>query len=152
MIVINRTELRRKGFVLASVLLAVLVIAAMVAGVFFASTEATRMGVAAGDRQLALSAAESAIEATIADWDPAAARATGVGETRSTVGRDPGMPVAVYITRLDSALYWVLADAGPVRANSAIASRIGAFVRVRTVADGSASVDRISERWWSELF
>ena len=62
------------------------------------------------------------------------------------------MPVAVYITRLDSALYWVLAAAGPVRANSAIASRVGAFVRVRTVADGSASVDRISERWWSELF
>jgi hypothetical protein len=152
MIVIGRKELQREGFVLASVLLAVLLIAALVAGVFFASGEATRMGVAAGDRQLALSAAESAVEAVIGGWELSMARAIDIGETRSRVGSDAGMRVAVYITRVDSALYWVLADAGPPRAASAVASRIGAFVRVRTAADGSASVDRIGERWWSEIF
>ena len=152
MTVILREELRREGFILASVLLAMLLIAALVAGVFFASAEATRMGVASGDRQLAMSAAESAVEVAIASWDPPAANATDIGQTRSTVGSEAGMPVAVYITRVDSALYWILADAGPPRASSAIASRVGAFVRVRTLADGTASVERISERWWSELF
>ena len=152
MIVTKRRKRGRQGFMLASVLLAMLLIAALVAGVFFASAEASRMGIASGEKQAAMSAAESAVEVAIANWDPASVRAPGIGETRSTTGSEAGMPVAVYITRVDTALYWILADAGPPRVSSAIASRIGAFVSVKTAADGSVSIDRISERWWSELF
>jgi hypothetical protein len=152
MIVNTAKALGRRGFVLASALLALLLIAALVAGVFFASTEATRMGVAAADRQLALGAAESAIERTLRAWSPASPTVLGMGETRQSNDAEGEMPIAVYITRLDSVVYWIVADAGPAHPGSGIASRIGAFARVRRGVDGSIMVDRISERWWSELF
>lgn len=142
----------RNGFVLAAALLALLLIAALVAGVFFASTEATRMGAAAADRQLALSAGESEIERTIGGWNAAGARGAAIGGTLATSSGASGMPVAVFVTRIDSAVYWIVADAGPPHPGTVIGSRIGAFVRVRTTANGSTMVDRISERWWSELF
>ena len=152
MIVITGKELGRKGFVLASALLAVLLIAALVAGVFFASTEATHMGLAAADRQLALSAAESSIEGTIARWSAVDSAPGSIGEIRSASDVAGGMPVALYITRLDTAVYWIVDDAGPPRTGSSIGSRLGVLVTVRTSPDGSRSVDRISERWWSQIF
>jgi Tfp pilus assembly protein PilX len=142
----------RNGFVLAAALLALLLIAALVAGVFFASTEATRMGAAAADRQLALTAGESEIERTIAAWNAVDARAAVIGGTVASSGGASGIPVAVFVTRIDSAVYWIVADAGPPHPGTVMRSRIGAFVRVRTTADGSTTVDRIPERWWSELF
>ena len=91
------THASRRGFALAAALLALTLIAVLVAGVFFATMEETRVGAAVAERQLALSAAESAIEMIIA-------------------------------------------------------RRIGAVVSVKTALDGSITVDRVSERWWSELF
>jgi hypothetical protein len=151
--IVNTGKVRaRNGFVLAAALLALLLIAALVAGVFFASTEATRIGAAAADRQLALSAGESEIERTIAGWNAVDARAAAIGGTVASTNGASGMPVAVFVTRIDSAVYWIVADAGPPHPGTVLRSRIGAFVRVRRAADGSTSVDRIPERWWSELF
>lgn len=142
----------RHGFVLAAVLLALLLIAALVAGVVFASGEATRMGIAAGERQRVLAAAEAAVEGVIAGGATLGERQAGVGATMSLVAGDGDVPVAVYLTRLDSTLFWIVADAGPARAGSGISSRIGALMRLKIGADGSISATRISERWWSELF
>jgi len=47
---------RRNGFALAAALLALLLIAALVTGVFFAATEETHVGAASAERQLTLSA------------------------------------------------------------------------------------------------
>jgi len=152
MIVIEGTERGRKGFVLASALLALLLIAALVAGVFFASTEVTRMGVATADRQLALSAAESSIEGVIARWSAVDTPGMSIGEMRAASDAEGGVAVAVYITRLDTTVYWIVADAGPPRSGSFVGSRIGVLVAVKASPDGSRSMDRISERWWSEIF
>ncbi|HEY1952431.1 MAG TPA: hypothetical protein VGG76_06460 [Gemmatimonadaceae bacterium] len=141
----------RKGFVLASALLALLLIAALVAGVFFASTEVTRTGVAGVDGNLARMAAEASIERALAGWNFGVRSAAPVGQASSASDDAAGMPATVYITRLDSTVYWIVADAGPPRPQSVIRSRIGAFVRTRASADGSTTVDRIPERWWSEL-
>jgi Tfp pilus assembly protein PilX len=152
MIVNSAKEPERRGFILASAVFALLLIAALVAGVFFASTEATRMGVAAADRQFALFAAESAVEGAMVSWSSAGSRVVAIGQTLTTTDRVSGMPVSGYLTRVDSVLFWIVADAGPPHPGSGVRSRIGAFVRARTAADGSTSLDRISERWWSELF
>ena len=53
----------RKGFALAAALMALMLISALVASVFFAVLEETTIGAAAATKQLALSAAESAISA-----------------------------------------------------------------------------------------
>jgi type II secretory pathway pseudopilin PulG len=152
MIVITAKERNRSGFILASALLALLLIAALVAGVFYASSEATRMGAAAADRQLALGAAESAIERTLRAWNAASGSSLRIGASYQSDDAEAEMPVALYITRVDSVVYWIVADAGPPHPGSGIASRIGVFARWRRAADGSITVDRISERWWSELF
>jgi hypothetical protein len=143
---------RRDGFALAAALLALLLISALVTAVFFAATEETRIGAASARRQLALSAAESAIEMTIAGWNMDLATPIGVSGTRAAVIEGFEVPVAVHVTRLDSTLYWIVADAADSSSGSGVSRRIGVAVRVLIAPDHSISIDRISERSWSELF
>jgi len=140
------------GFALPASLLAVLLIAALIAGAFGAVTEETRMGAAAADRQHALMSAESALEIVIATQSASPRDSIDVGETRSRRVEGLDVPVVVYVTRLDSSLYWLVADAGDTSSRSGIARRIGFAVRAKTGPAGSMIIDRIAERGWSELF
>jgi hypothetical protein len=63
-----------------------------------------------------------------------------------------GAPVTVYITRLDSSLFWLVADAGGEISRSGVRRRIGVVVKTSPGADRSITIDRISDRAWSELF
>jgi len=143
---------RRNGFALAAALLALLLISGLVTAVFFAATEETRIGAASARRQLALSAAESAVEATIADWNVDSAAPIGVSGTRATAIEGFEVPVVVHVTRLDSTLYWIVADAADSSSGSGVSRRIGVAVRVLIAPDHSITIGRISERSWSELF
>jgi Tfp pilus assembly protein PilX len=142
----------RKGLALAAALLVLLLVSALVTGVFVAAAEETKLGVAAMERHLALSAAESAIEMTIARFRADTSAAIGVSGTIIIPIRDLDAPVVVYVTRLDTALYWIVADAGGSPAEAKASRRIGVLVRAVAGADRSITIDRISERWWSELF
>jgi len=143
---------RRDGFALAAALLALLLISALVTAVFFAATEETKIGAASAKHQLALSAAESAVAMTIADWNPAWSPQVGLGGTRVTAIEGFQVPVDVHVTRLDSTLYWMVADAADSFTGSGISRRIGVAIRVVIAPDHSIRIDRISERSWSELF
>src|ERR1700686_4683548 len=99
---------RRDGFALAASLLALLLISALVTAVFFAATEETRIGTALTRRQLAMSAAESAIEMTIAGWNEDRATPIGVSGTRASAIGGFDVPVVVHVTRFDSTLYWIV--------------------------------------------
>ena len=143
---------RRAGFALAAALLALLLISALVTGVFFAATEETRIGIASAERQLALSAAESAIEMTIAGWSVDSASPIAVNATRTVAVGGFGMPATVHITRLGATLYMIVADARAQSRESRVSRRIGVVVRVLQSAEDSMVIDRISERSWSELF
>ena len=142
----------RPGFALPAALLMILLIAALIAGAFSVTTEETRMGAAAADRQLALLTAESAVEIALTTLPTSLDAPIGVGETISRPVDGLGAPVVVYVTRLDSSRYWLVADAGSTSPNSGIARRIGVVVRARNGADRSMTNDRIPERAWSELF
>ena len=142
----------RGGLALPAVLVAMLLVAALIAGAFNAATEETRMGVAAAGRQTALLSAESAIEVTIGTFSTTANDPMTVGETRDRSVDGLGAPVVVYVTRLDSALYWILADAGDRSPGSRIARRIGVVVRAKRGSADSITVDRIRSHGWSELF
>jgi Tfp pilus assembly protein PilX len=133
-------------------LLALLLISALTAGVFFAASEETRVGATSAEHQLALSAAESAIEMTIAEWNGDSVVPIGVSGTRTAAVGGLGSPVTVHITRLDSTLYSIVADASAPSPGSRISRRIGVVVRVLRGTDHSIIIDRIPERSWSELF
>ena len=142
----------RRGFALAAALLSLMLIAALVASVFFAAMEETKIGSASAAAQLALAAAESAIEVTLADYSNLAGEGIGIGGTRSSMVDGFGTPVSVSVTRLDSTLYWIVADAGSLSSEPSPTKRIGAFVGVHIASDHSITIDRIPDRWWSEVF
>jgi len=142
----------REGFALAAALFAVVLIAGLVAVVFFGTIEETRMGSALAERRGALDAAESAIELTVSDFAPSFGKPVGIGGTESRRVDGLSVPVIVYITRLDSSLYWLVAEARGVSPGSGVGRRIGVVVRSAADTNHSIAIDRISERGWSDLF
>ena len=146
------TSKPRRGFALAAALLSLMLIAALLAGVFFAAMEETRISGVSGSKQLALSAAESAIEMTIGGWPGTNADPIGVAGARLSRVDGFGVPAVVSVTRLDSTLYWIVAKAPAVSSESSAMRRIGVVLRVEYGLDHSIRIDRIPERWWSELF
>ena len=142
----------RSGFALVAALLALLLIAALIASVFFAAMEEARITAASAAKEVALSAAESAIEATIRNWPATGSDSIGIGAAGSSTVDGFGMPVRVGVTRLDSTLYSIVAAAGSLSSQSSATRRIEAIVRVRVASDHSITIDRVPERWWSELF
>jgi len=145
-------HLPRGGFALPASLLIVLLITALIAGVFSAVTEETRIGAAATERELALLCAESAIESGITELTVSPDDSMSVGETRSRPIEGLGMPVTLHATRLGASLYWLVAEAGSTSSGSGIVRRIGVVVRATKGPDRSITTDRIPERAWSELF
>ena len=140
------------GFVLAAALLAIVLIGALVAGALFAATEDTRAGATGVARDVALIAAESAIGKTVSGGLADLPAVIGSAGTTSVHVVGLGGPAVVYITRLDSALYWIVADVAANHDRSGARRRIGVVVMSVQAPDGSISVDPISEQWWAELF
>ncbi|MGH7603873.1 MAG: hypothetical protein ACRENK_07730 [Gemmatimonadaceae bacterium] len=141
-----------KGFALAAALLAIMLIGALVSGVLFATTEETRAGTTGIARDMALIAAESAIATTVANPDLTLPVIIGIGGTLSYRSVESGSPVTVYITRLDSAIYSIVADVVPDVAHSATRRRIRVLAAPRVAADGSITIQPIPLGAWSELF
>ena len=141
-----------KGFALAAALLAIVIVGALIIGVVFATTEETRVGAARMDGEIALNACESAIAMTMTDPDLRLPDSIGVGGTVSGLVRGLEPPIIVYITRLDSALYAIVAEMAPRPGSSVATRRVGVIVRSSISAGRSIAVDPISERPWLELF
>jgi hypothetical protein len=142
----------RCGFVLVAALMAIVLIGALVTGVLFATTEDTRAGSTAAARDIALMAAESAVATTITDRTTPLPDLIGPTGTISHQVDGSGPRVIVYVTRLDSAMYWIVADAAPDRGHFAAGRRIGIVVNAVEGADRSITIDPILQRPWSELF
>jgi Tfp pilus assembly protein PilX len=140
------------GFVLVAALLAIVLIGALVAGAVFAATEDTKVGATGIARDVALIAAESAIGITIRDRLADLPTVIGTAGTSSSRvdGRDA--PAIVYITRLDSTIYWIVADVVANPDRSGARRRIGVVVMSVQAPDGLITINPISERWWAELF
>jgi hypothetical protein len=138
--------------VLVGVLLAIVLIGALVAGALFAVTEDTRAGATGVARDVSLIAAESAIGITMRDRLAILPAVIGPAGTTASRVDGSGVPVVIYITRLDSALYWIVADVVGDPDRSGARRRIGIVVKSAQAPDGSIVIDPISERWWTELF
>lgn len=140
------------GFALALALLAVVLIAALLAALFFAVNEETRTTAAISRRDDALSAAESAIEAGLDHLRdlPSGQPPIGGAETRSVAAGE--LSSVVYITRLDSALFWLVAAVGNEGDARVSVRRIGVLASVARGSDDSIRIVRVVRRGWSELF
>ena len=142
----------RKGFALVTALLSLMLIAALAAGVFLTAMEETRIGAAATSKEQTRLAAESAIESTIGGWTGNPSDPIGLAGTRTSSVDGFGTPISVSVTRLDSTIYWIVAESRSVSSPPVATRRIGVVVRAQIAPDRSITIDRIRERWWSELF
>jgi len=140
--------MERKGFALAAALLAVVLIGALVGGVLFATAEETRAGAVGADGEVALNACESAVALTLTDPGLHLPDSIGVegAITRHLVGRGP--EIIVYITRIDSAMYSILAESVRESGSAGGAHRVGVVVRSSIAADHSITLVPVSERPW----
>jgi hypothetical protein len=148
----GQAQRNRRGFALAAALLAVVLIDALVAGVLFAATEATRSGAVGVERELALNACESAVAMTITDPGVRLPDSIGVAGTISNRVGELGHEVVVHITRLDSTLYAIVAESVPDPDTAGGSHRVGIVVRASIAADSSITIDPISERPWFGAF
>ena len=142
----------RRGFVLVAALLAIVLIAALAAGVLFATSEATKAGAVGMIRERALIASESALATAITSAGASLPASVGVGGATSYRADAEGWQVVVYITRLDSAIYWIVADARQPSSGIGGGKRVGVFVKRSNRDDHSISIDPISDLAWAELF
>jgi hypothetical protein len=142
----------RQGFVLVAALLAIVLIAALAAGVLFATSETTKAGTAGMIRVRALIASESALATAITSAGPSLPASIGVGGTTSYRADAEECRVVVSITRLDSTMYWIVADARQLSSGIGGGKRVGVFVKTSNRDDHSISIDPISDLAWAELF
>jgi Tfp pilus assembly protein PilX len=141
----------QSGFALVASLLAIVLIAALVAGALFATTEDTKIGATGMARDVAMLAAESAVASTVGNT---ASIPSIVGLAGTTAGAvdESGIAVAVFVTRLDSTNYVIVADATPDASHAGARRRIGLLAVKRTAVDGSVTLSPIADRSWFELF
>ena len=144
----------RSGFVLVAALVALVVIALLITGAFFASGQ--ELGVARNELrdQQAFGFAEYAVARAIGSWDGPARESMIPGQTvqlapvsNATLGG------GAFVTRLDTALYLIVAEGRIVSGDgSGLRRRVG--IVVRTVRDGAPINPpmRVTEHPWSELY
>lgn len=146
----GREQAAQRGFALAAALLGTILIAAILASLFFAVTQETRTGLAVGQRDRALAAAESALETGLERLP--AMPDHFIGTAASHLVEIEGLSAVVHITRLDSAVFWLVAVVGDGRDPSSATRRIGVLAEAWRAASDSITIVRIPERAWSELF
>jgi hypothetical protein len=137
--------------VLVTVILAVLLMSALLAGVFYSTTEHTRIGVATVRRETAIADAESAIADGVGFLLQPDLASSPLGVAVPISDASKGTTV-VYITRLDSTLYSIVADVAATAADAAASTRIGLVVARSVDASHSIRVVRIPDHAWSQLF
>lgn len=144
----------RRGFVLVAAIVALVLIALLITGAFFASAQDLAVTRAELRDQQAFAYAEFALASSLQSWDPTAREAMSVGETATLQhNADPPLESSVFITRLDSALYSVVAEGRMTTADAyALRRRVG--VMVCTVLNGArvSPPERVAEQAWSELY
>lgn len=101
----------REGMALAMALFAIVVIGALIAGAFFASTQDFRVGTNSLVAQRAFSAAEFGLNKTMAEWDTKLNLGIKTGkDTTFAFSFADGGASAVRITRLNQYTYWVVSE------------------------------------------
>lgn len=147
----------RGGFALVAALISVVLLGALIVGVFVATSEETRI---ANGIQLAargLIVAESAAEGDVAEWALVHCDSLIPGARAAHSTLVEGFQITTTLVRLNPSLFWLIADAKSSDGSghsspSSSHRRIGLLLRRVADSTGHDSLLRLEERAWSELF
>ncbi len=145
---------RRRGFVLVAAIVALVLIALLITGAFFASAQDLAVTRAELRDQQAFAYAEFSLANSLQSWDATARENMSVGETVTLQpAADPPLESSVFITKLDTALYMVVAE-GRMQTADAYELRRRVGIMARTVLNGArvSPPERVAEQAWSELY
>ena len=135
---IRRLTGPRRGVALAAAMLAIVVITALIAGAFFASTQEFRVGRNTLASQRAFAVAEYGLNAEIAGWDrgrylpgSASYMAPGTVDDKRRVVAD-GDTAKIKVSRLNENTFWVVSEGGASMGSAQVRSmqRTSAMVRI----------------------
>ncbi len=144
----------RRGFVLVAALVALVIIALLVTGAFFASGQEVIVARNQLRDQQAFSFAEYGAAKALESWNTAASDSMTAGQTRWLGTLSRGLLQSdANVTKLDTALYLVTADGRMSSADTpGLRRRVG--ILVRTIRDGVQANPpvRVSGQAWSELY
>lgn len=134
---------------LIAALVAIVLIAMLITGVFFATGQELSITRAELRDQQAFAYAEYAMAHAISEWSAADRSRMAVGETNSLASSsDDPLRSTVFVTRLDSGIYSVVAEARLLTADAnGFVRRVGLLVR-----DERSPPVRLPEQAWSELY
>ncbi len=149
---------RRDGFALATAIVALVVIGALVTGGFYAMGQGEPEVASPGEGDGALHAAESGIHAILGDWKPRY-RELGEGQVRVdtvVVGLDasPTGRAVVEVHRLTDRLYFVRSTGVSLREGRAGDETRTLGLVVRALEAGDTRLERavpLTERSWFDL-
>jgi type II secretory pathway pseudopilin PulG len=147
---------QRDGFALVAALVAVILLGALIAGAFVASTEESRVSLNAELTERSLNAAESAAEGDAAGWAAQQSDSLLVGQRKSRSWTADGMQLTTTLIRLNGTLFLLSGEATGIDHSASgvpmIRRRIGILLRRLADSTGHGSLLRLEERAWSELF
>lgn len=144
----------RKGFILVAALVALVIIALLVTGAFFASGQEVIVARNELRDQQAFSFAEYGAAKALESWNAPARDSMTAGQTQRLGTLSRGfMQSDAIVTKLDTALYLVTAD-GKLRSADASGLRRRIGILVRTIEGGAPANPpvRVSGQAWSELY
>ena len=143
----------QKGFVLIATLVALIIIGLLITGAFAASSEDFAVSRAELRDQQTFAYAEFAGARALAAWSPTDRSLMPIGSTGvAAVTSDSPLESTVFVTRLDSALYSLVAEARLTSPEGSAARRRVGIV-VTTVRNGARNPPvRIPEQAWSEMY
>lgn len=121
----------REGFALAVALFALTAIGALIAGVFFASTQEYRVGRNTLLQQQAFAVAEHGLNAAVRDWEGGAMNAMARGATRQRTVTLPNGTADVRVTRLNDLTWWAVSEGRVGGVGNGARRRTNSVLRLR---------------------
>jgi type II secretory pathway pseudopilin PulG len=143
----------RTGFVLVAAIVALIVIALLITGAFFASGQDFAVTRAELRDQQVFAYAEYAAAHALENWDASARALMPIGQTQTAQSTtDPPFESTVFVTRLDSLIYAITSEARVSTVDgTGLKRRIGITVLTSRTEDAAQPV-RVPEQAWSELY
>ena len=144
----------RRGFVLVAAIIALVLIALLITGAFFASGQDLAISRAELRDQQAFSYAEYAAAHALENWDAASRQTMSVGQTVALQSAaNPPLESNVFVTRLDSALYLVVAEGRLATADAySLRRRVSITVRTIAIGAGRTAPERVAGQAWNEVY
>lgn len=146
---------QRRGFALAVALMALVIIAILVTAVLFATSQETHVSEGELLETRSSGYAEWVSLDKMATWNAAQCDSLPVGGViKETPPADPPFESTVYVTRLDSAVFFIVGE-GSIASQNGVARirrRVGVLVRIERDAQNVERVRRVSEQAWTALY